>query len=169
MSVIGRVLVTQKVAVPVLAACVMLGAAPQRASAATCSPSAAQPPNVGTGNNVLSGVAVTSSCNAWAVGAYLTPEYRDHTLIEHWDGAAWSVQPGPNPGNGGVLQAVAATSSSNAWAVGFYGGGSTVRTLIEHWDGTAWKVVASPNSFGSTQANYLYGVTAVTPSDAWAV
>ena len=96
--------------------------------------------NVGTRDNVLQGVAATSGTNAWAVGAYLSEtKYLTHeTLIEHWDGAAWTVVPSPNVGTGdNDLYGVAAlaTSISSAWAVGDYGHGMNAiarRTLIEH-------------------------------------
>ena len=41
-------------------------------------------------------------------------------------------------------------------------------TLILHWNGSAWSQVASPSpsSFGY---NFLYGVSAVSGGDAWAV
>jgi hypothetical protein len=39
----------------------------------------------------LQGVAVVSGTDAWAVG------YQgDDTLIERWNGTAWSAQPSPN-------------------------------------------------------------------------
>jgi hypothetical protein len=50
----------------------------------------AQPPNVGTLDNTLLGVAVVSSCNAWAVGRYLDGA-NNETLIEHWNGSAWKI------------------------------------------------------------------------------
>jgi hypothetical protein len=89
----------------------------------------------------LRGVVATSATNAWAVGSYRTA-HRIKTLIEHWDGKAWTVQPSPNsscfhpspPTN--ELNGVAATSSTNAWAVGFCGKPfSSAKTLVEHWDG----------------------------------
>ena len=89
------------------------------------------------------------------------------TLIEHWDGTAWSQVASPNPGgsaNRNQLLGVAALSASNAWAVGFYY--PTPKTLIEHWNGTAWKHVASPApGSGST----LTGIAATSRSNAWAV
>jgi hypothetical protein len=66
-----------------------LGIAPAGASASTCvSWTGVQPPNPGTSFNELAGVAVLSSCNAWAVGDYFTGPTRQ-TLIEHWNGSSW--------------------------------------------------------------------------------
>jgi hypothetical protein len=38
-------------------------------------------------------------------------------------------------------------------------------TLVAHWNGTRWTGVASPNPGGS----FLNAVSALSPSDAWAV
>ena len=70
----------------------------------------------------------------------------------------------------GLLEGVSATSSTNAWAVGSYypTAISQPRTLILHWNGTSWSKVASPNP-SSTGSNWLYGVSATSASNAWAV
>ena len=47
------------------------------------------------------------------------------------------------------------------------GEGSGQATLIYHWDGSTWTRVPSPDPDGSF--NYLYGVTAISTNDAWAV
>ena len=65
-------------------------------------------------------------------------------------------------------------SGSDAWAVGWYWNrtGTAYDTLILHWDGTAWTQVNSPNPSSDppyTPANYLFGVSARSGSDAWAV
>jgi hypothetical protein len=116
-------------------------------------------------------VAATSGKNAWAVGHYTVGNNSQTavTLIEHWNGKAWQIEPHPNPvnsGPGGLLSGVAATSPSNAWAVGSYYknsfGGDVA--LIEHWNGTAWTVQKSPNTGGD-----LFGVSATSSRNAWAV
>ncbi len=127
-------------------------------------------PNVGSRRNVLNGVAATSATNAWAVGAFNYNGSPRQTLIEHWDGTAWSVQPSPNPGSySSTLSGVAATSATDAWAVGhsFNGFGTTDQTLIEHWDGTVWTVQPSPNVPHTN--NDLNGVAATSGTHAWAV
>lgn len=127
-------------------------------------------PNVGPYDNQLSGVAVVSLDDAWAVGYSLNNSYVDQTLIEHWNGRNWSVVSSPNVGSGpNDLSGIAAVSASNIWAVG----GSSLRTssatltLIEHWNGTSWSVVPSPNV---TQAyDALSSVAVVSANDVWAV
>ena len=99
-------------------------------------------PGGSTNDSELSGVAATSSHNAWAVGYYYNGT-ADQTMIEHWNGKAWKVQPSPNPGgsaHSNDLSGVAAISSTNAWAVGSYFDGTTSQTLVEHWNGQKWKV-----------------------------
>jgi hypothetical protein len=120
----------------------------------------------------LDGVAVTSPADAWAVGHYYNGRSGAYlTLILHWDGTAWKRVPSPNAPHSGenYLNAVTATSPSSAWAVGEYyiRGGTADRTLILRWDGTAWKIVASPNP--GTADNFLRGVAATSPANAWAV
>src|SRR5205085_8775844 len=41
------------------------------------------------------------------------------------------------------------------------------RTLIEHWDGNQWSIVPSPNN--SPSHNQLSAITAISPTDVWAV
>src|SRR5262249_56698705 len=67
------------------------------------------------------------------------------------------------------LFGVTALSSSNAWAVGGYVNGTVEQTLIEHWNGRSWKRVASPNPGGAARVNDLESVTAISPSNAFAV
>ena len=85
---------------------------------------------------------------------------------------AWSVVSSPNAGtSSNFLQAVAAVAANDVWTVGSYFAmpGSTVpaRTLTEHWNGSSWSVVNSPNV--GTNQNFLYGVSAASSNDVWAV
>lgn len=122
----------------------------------------------------LSGVAASSSGNAWAVGVRCSHGGTAHTLVEHWNGNAWKVQSSPHPGGAGNssgLSGVAATSSGNAWAVGSYSKDRMTpgRTLVEHWNGKAWVVQSSPNPGGSADSSGLADVAATSPTNAWAV
>src|SRR5207249_1249822 len=118
-------------------------------------------PNAGAGNNYLEGVGVASANDVWAVGYYQngtgTPF---QTLVERWNGTAWSVVSSPNAGiRSNFLNGVAAVSANDVWAVGYYYNGSVNQTLVEHWDGASWSVVSSPNAGASD--NYLFAVSAV--------
>lgn len=126
-------------------------------------------PNPGSAGSALYGVAAVAGTSAWAVGDTLhnVVGYTvSHTLIEHWNGRRWSVQPSPNPLPGNdQLTGVAALSSSNVWAVG--ASDLLQRTLIEHWNGSKWQVEASPSP-GSIDS-VLTSVAAISPSNVWAV
>lgn len=59
------------------------------------------------------------------------------TVIEHWNGAAWTRVTSPDPPSVYLnnLLGVSAAGTASAWAVG-----STdyANTLIARWNGTAW-------------------------------
>jgi hypothetical protein len=140
------------------------------ASAARCAGSATRSPNVGPGDNSLHSVAATSACNAWAVGFYTNSKGTvARTLIEHWNGKAWKVQPSPNLGsatNAPELEAVAAASATHAWVVGDRFNGTAFHAFVERWNGNAWKLQPSPRR-GSSYT--LAGVAATSATNVWAV
>ena len=94
-----------------------------------------------------------SADDTWAVGLATSTYYisdgdpitSSQTLIEHWDGTAWSIVPGPNPGTAdnyygtitNELYGVPAVSASDVWAVGMYGKSDglnvTNQTLLERY------------------------------------
>ena len=117
------------------------------------------------GASRLYGVAATSSKNAWAVGGS-----KGGGLIERWNGKVWKIQRSPQP-RFSFLTGVVATSSKNAWAVGDYGKTASApeQTLIERWNGKVWKIQRSPNPAGSSHWNFLTGVAATSPTNAWTV
>jgi hypothetical protein len=71
----------------------------------------------------------------------------------------------------GRLNAVSADSPADAWATGLtYSNDPTNRhevNLALHWNGTSWSRVSIPTP-GPVNDGY-YGVTAISPTDAWAV
>ena len=140
----------------------------------------------------LSGVTAISAGNAWAVGTAA-----DKALILHWNGTAWRQAGSPSvtgagiPGNNsllilhwngaawkrvssnlpprlGNLRGVAATSARNAWAVGCSGclAEGAGAPLIEQWNGAKWTKVSAPSQEALAGLN---GVTATSPTNAWAV
>ncbi len=126
-------------------------------------------PSPGPSVNDLNGVASVSANDVWAVGDFINASGSKQTLIEHWDGTSWSVVASPNPSvSMNVLQAVTAIATNDVWAVGWFDNAQNIpRTLTLHWNGTNWSVVTSANS--GTGSNFLFGVTAVSSSDVWAV
>jgi hypothetical protein len=114
--------------------------------------------------NILSGVAATSSRDAWAVGIFNNGT-AGQTMILRWNGIRWRQAPSPDPSGSSSfnqLNAVAATSARNAWAVGFDKAG----TLIEQWNGSKWRHVPSPNIGVFDE---LEAVGATSSASAWAV
>ncbi len=120
--------------------------------------------------NWLYSVTCVSASDCWAVGEYQNVHYGHQTLIEHWDGTAWSIIASPNVVTEyNILYSVICVSASNCWAVGEYHTLSFVqKTLVEHWDGLSWSVVASPN-LNDEESNALMSVTCTSASDCWAV
>jgi hypothetical protein len=115
-------------------------------------------------------VAARSAGSAWAVGSTISGS-SDNTLIERWNGTAWTRVPSPNPdasqGLADYLGAVAVTSAGNAWTVGDASCGCGPGfSVTERWNGTAWKQVPSPTPGHGT---LLSGVAAVSASTVWAV
>jgi hypothetical protein len=132
-----------------------------------------------TGQQALfHGVDDLAPDDAWAVGTSFsggvgaTPA--GLTLIEHWDGSAWSIVPSPNPatgvnGDSDVLEAISGTGPDDLWAAGWDNDeeSNTIALLFEHWDGKTWQAVTSPTPGGSFQ--FAFAITAVNSDDVWAV
>lgn len=123
--------------------------------------------------DVLFGIAAYTANDAWAVGTEACQSagpVHNHPLTEHWDGQRWSLVTAPTiPYRDSQLQSVAAASPNDVWAVGYtYANGMDYRSLVEHWDGQAWNIVPSP-TIEESSTSTLWSVTAVSPSDVWAV
>lgn len=119
----------------------------------------------GINYNILNAVSATSATNAWGVGEYYY--HGDKTLIEHWDGATWTIVPGANERLHWHyrLEGTAAIQPSDVWAVGYVDAGGFFQPLSEHWNGTTWSIVRAP----FTNWTELLAVAAVSTSDVWAV
>jgi hypothetical protein len=123
-----------------------------------------------TVSQLYSGSAASAN-DVWAVGFSHNGSLPSRTLIERWNGSQWNIVASPSPDSQfNELRGVAALSANDVWTVGFRGGTKSdtpIETLILHWNGTAWTQVASPNIPGG--ANQLFGVTAISANDVWAV
>jgi hypothetical protein len=136
--------------------------------------SAVATPSIGVPRASLKAVADLASNNVWAVGTTIAG-----TLVEHWNGSAWSIVPSPNPAgsSSNSLTGIGAIAANDIWAVGSSGSVSgtnvVTRTLVEHWNGSSWTIVASPNlppqRPGIVARDLLTAVTAISPSNVWAV
>jgi hypothetical protein len=124
-------------------------------------------PNVGPNENTLLGVSELSSGHAWAVGYYVNAEYKQQTLVQHYDGSSWSVIPSVSPGTQNILYGVAAISDSDVWAVGTQKDTSGVwHTLTEHYNGSVWSIVPAVDA--GSAGNNFYAVTAVSSTSVYA-
>jgi hypothetical protein len=88
------------------------------------------------------------------------------TLMESWNGRAWSLLPSPNPGNLDEPRGVSCVSVMFCVAVGleFSPGKGGDYPLIESWNGAEWSVVPKPNNEGA-----LNGVSCVSAKRCVAV
>ena len=131
--------------------------------------SMAAPSGVG---GTIGGVVDLGPGNAWAVGSKTDlATNTSRTLIEHWNGTAWSIVPSPNPdaapGDNDELSAIDAVSATDIWAVGSDDHPPASNTLLfEHWNGTSWTAVQSPAPVGD---DFGLGIETISPTDAWAV
>jgi hypothetical protein len=129
--------------------------------------------------DVLTAVVAISQDDVWAVGV-TEWDLGDgipvaQPLVEHWNGAYWSLVDVPDPeplppdwalahdpvpaGTSGAvgsaaLLGITASSVDDVWAVGGYeddrgaetGNVSPWATLTEHWDGSSWSIVPAPDA-----------------------
>jgi phospholipase C len=124
-------------------------------------------PKLDTRRDLLFSATATGSDDVWAVGERQDLSGRFGTLVEHFDGHAWSVVPAPDPGtSGNHLDSVAATGPDDVWAVGQRNDAGTDRPLVEHWDGRHWSVQTVPVPDGGAA---LLDAVAVRGDQVWAV
>ncbi len=113
----------------------------------------------------LLGVDAFGPNDVWAVGH--CPDCGMTSLTMHWDGVQWTRIPSPSPPGYITLHDVVALAPDNVWAVGANDGGHS--TVAMNWDGTAWSIVPTPNGGMFGDDNVLTSVTAISPTDMWAV
>lgn len=111
--------------------------------------------------NDLTDIAAGPHGTAWAVGFgdEGRPEY---PLAMSWNGKAWRAVP-VSIAPSGWLQAVTFVPGGTAWAIGSSGAGN----LALDWLGFTWAGIAAPDVSGGP--NFLQGVAATSPGDAWSV
>jgi hypothetical protein len=129
-------------------------------------------PDPGAGLDELTGVSAVSASNVWAVGYSCNTAgcKAFKTLIVHWNGRKWSTAASPDPGTVfNFLYGVTAVSATDVWAAGseIPDGSPLSTSLVLHWNGKKWSRVHSPTA--SKTSTTLYGVSAASASDVWAV
>ncbi|MGO9876618.1 MAG: hypothetical protein ACLPVY_22825 [Acidimicrobiia bacterium] len=119
----------------------------------------------------LNSVACTSTASCFAVGGGVLGT-GEQTLVERWNGTAWSIVPSPHPSDasgGSLLVGVACVTAKNCSAVGSFSNGTApFYPFIEHWNGTAWSIVPSPTTT-TTTVPALNSVSCPTSTSCFAV
>lgn len=131
------------------------------------------PTPAGAASSQLSGISARSPSDIWAVGSasvLVGTAVQGRTLVEHWNGTAWSIVPSRNATTSNLFTGVAPVAANDVWVVGYTittdGTNQPDKTLIEHWNGSSWSIVASPSPPSN---DTLAGVAARSASDVWAV
>jgi hypothetical protein len=135
----------------------------------TIVPSANRSPRRYGHSNQLNDISCVSASACTAVGWSVFHDF-PKTLIEAWNGTAWSLTPSPNRSSDDILNRVSCASASACAAVGdSYSRHHPYRTLIEMWNGTAWSIVPSPNPATGTGVDRLFGVSCASATACTAV
>lgn len=118
---------------------------------------------------LLQSVDALTSNDVWAVGYSGDNNGNRQTLIEHWDGATWSIVPSPNPGTlQNELYDVEAVSANDVWAVGLaYSPSGPISPFVVHWDGASWSV--SPTPYDGAYSYVLQGIDSLSSNNVWVV
>ena len=100
------------------------------------------PDTSSTASNELWGVSCTSATACTAVGD-VDNDSVVQTLVESWNGVAWSIVPSPDtsPSTYNSLHAVSCTGPTSCMAVGVQNVAGANQTLVEAWNGVAWSIV----------------------------
>ena len=126
-------------------------------------------PDTASFENHLNAIDGTSPDDLWAVGHSQNGDYSvKEPLILHWNGSAWSIVRSPTALDAS-LEGVVALASDDVWAVG------SMFSLAQlwhvpfalHWDGHSWTNVSVPSP--TSQGGRLFGVTALSPTQVYAV
>jgi hypothetical protein len=102
----------------------------------------------------LSGIAVLSDTDVWAVG------YSNNGgMIIHWNGKRWRAF--ENWPSGRSMYGASALGKNDVWALGLDENSS--RILLEHWNGKRWTTIAAP----VYDAGNMPAMVALAPQDVW--
>jgi len=121
-------------------------------------------PNKSTGAS-FNNISCPAVRSCFAVGNYSTAS-TSRNLVEHWNGAAWSLQPNVTLPKASTtsLNGIACPTTTSCFAVG---NPSANRNSVEHWNGSVWGnvVVPSPGAI----VNHLYSVACPAKTLCFAV
>jgi hypothetical protein len=118
------------------------------------------------GASDLYGVSCTSPTSCTAVGYFLSSSFVDTTLVEVWDGVAWTIQTTPNPTGRETSELLGVSCISGACtAVGY--SELPWATLAEVGNASTWKLQKIPNQ--NNQIDKLTGVSCTSATACIAV
>jgi hypothetical protein len=109
-----------------------------------------------TSSTALYGVTAISSNDVWTVGRI----DNNNALVDHWDGSSWSVVSSSAFTGVGSLRSVSADAGNDVWACE---GDPYPGQAVLHFDATSWTRINPQTQI------YLSSITALSPSDVWAV
>ena len=113
----------------------------------------------------LSSVSYVSPTETWAVGDVGEALRANQTLIERYNGSAWSVVPSPDQGTGNNALNGISMIPGAGWAVGYAQVSGNYQPLALGWDGTQWSIASS----GTFPSDALFtGVDTLADGSAWA-
>ena len=125
-------------------------------------------PSPGSGGVPLAGVSCASSTSCTAVGYYDfgVVGFTASTLVEHWDGSSWAIQPTPPVGDpGSDLTSVSCPSASACTAAGYFLGqsdeGPGSAPLAMQSQGSSWAIQPTPGA-GNATGNVTTGLAGVS-------
>ncbi len=121
--------------------------------------------------DTMNGAAAVSSTDVWAVGDALEETISGGShfigMIEHFDGAQWSLVPSPQLGSGVELNGIQAISATDVYAVGdSHADSQQPNPLLEHYDGVQWSLVPLPRLKNGLTGR-LRGIAIISDSDIW--
>jgi hypothetical protein len=104
---------------------------------------------------LLNGVSCSPQGVCTAVGSVESRAAVWFTLVERWNGSAWTIGRTPRIRDS-ELNAISCASALACTAVGFDGGGE----LVDHWNGHRWR--QDPSSEPTSSETELYAVSCTT-------
>ncbi len=116
------------------------------------------------GGDQLVTVACVSVADCFGVGVENGGTKDARPLVEHWNGAAWSLVPTPSV-PGAVLESLSCPSAASCFVVGIADSASGLgRPLVEHWNGHSFALSPAPPIGGQ-----LFSVSCGGPASCVAV
>jgi len=109
----------------------------------------------------LMGVTCRSVKMCVAVGYAENAAGNDVTLVEAWNGIAWTIQNTPNPANStsNGFSGISCPAANRCFAVGYTAHGpGTDQRLAEMWNGSHWSIQSTPLPAGANNST-LWGLS----------